>query len=229
MKKNFLMLCIFMMPFFSSCTLGNVESLSDNEHIQKLGPALMVQLDQQHLFPKEQETDSSYFDKEPQIIVEAITPVFCTNETDGKFIGGQCALSETEPLPEKVVFRYGVWITKEEENKLFPPLSEEILENSIDRGKYSRDEEWRKAHKAYFDQIYNMPKYKEIELARQKSKNAIKWHTYTIYPKRIMKKYEGMSLKDAVRPSIIYYDLIFNYDHSVSVKEKLQFLDDINP
>lgn len=229
MKKDFLMLCIFMMPFFSSCTLGNVKSLSDNEHIQKLGPTLMIELDQQHLFPKEQETDSSYFDKEPQIIVEAITPVFCTNETDGTFTGSQCALSETEPLPEKIVFRYGVWITKEEENKLFPPLSEEILENSPDSGKYSSDEEWRKAHKAYFDKIYNMPKYKEIELARQKSKNAIKWHTYTIYPKRIMQKYEGMSLKDAVRSSIIYYDLIFNYDHSVSVKEKLQFLDDINP
>lgn len=220
---------IFLFPLTSSCSLEKIKSLSNNEHIQKLGPTLMIELDQEHLYPVQQETDSSYFDKEPQIIIEPITPVICTNETDGKFIGSQCALSETQPFPEKIVFRYGVWITKEEENRLFPPLSEEILENSPESGSYSSDEEWHKADKAYFAKIYNMPKYKSIEEARLKSKNTIKWHNFTIYPRQIMQKYENMSLKNAIRPSILYYDITFKYDNSVNIKEHLQYLDEIEP
>ena len=44
-----------------------------------------------------------------------------------------------------------------------------------------------------------------------------------------MQKYENMSLKNAIRPSILYYDITFKYDNSVNIKEHLQYLDEIEP
>ncbi|WP_033427087.1 hypothetical protein, partial [Psychrobacter lutiphocae] len=74
------------------------------------GPTLKIVKQQEHLRPQ------GDYRKEPDIIIDVVTPVTCTNYPDGMF-GSDCILDNKQPIPEKIEFRYGVWISNEEADK----------------------------------------------------------------------------------------------------------------
>ena len=209
----------------SSCTLGSVKSIADNQYTKDLGPNLIINFRQQHTLTEKDAAESGYSDKEPQVIIQPLTSVNCVDAVGGIFSSNHCILSKKEPLPEKIDFRYGVWISKEEENHQFPPISDEIILNAPQHRDFDNDDEWNKAAEAYYKKIYNSTNIKSIEAAKAASINNISWKTYTIYPKKVMKKYEDMNLINAMRASSVYYQLIFNFDSSVTIDERLVYLD----
>lgn len=195
------------------------------------GPTLNVQLEQAHLYPERIKTDSSYADTEPRIIIEPLTPVVCNSGNGNDFGEGSCALDEDFPLPEKIEFRYGKWLSNEEAGKRYPPIPFEAYENDHNSDNYENMSEYLAADKAFREKIRNQPKYKKIrEAKRAAMEREIDWHTHTIYPRDIMQKYhDDMGFVNRLRASIVYYTITFHYDMSVTEKDRILYLDPAVP
>lgn len=58
----------------------------------------------------------------------------------------------------------------------------------------------------------------------------IDWHTHTIYPRQIMHKYhDDIGFVNRMRASIVYYNLTFHYDMSVTEEDRILYLDPAVP
>lgn len=195
------------------------------------GPRLHIHVEQEHLNPELIKTDSSYYDTEPRIIIEPLTPVTCNSGNGDDFGEGSCALDNKQPIPEKIEFRYGVWISREEADKRFPPIPNEAYENGPDDRDFETLDDWLEARDAYRNKVFNQPKYKKVREAKFAAmEREIDWHTYTIYPKQILEKYhKEMGVINRMRASIIGYELTFHYDMSVTEKDNIQYLDPATP
>lgn len=196
------------------------------------GPTLIIQVQQEHIYTDVSDKDSFEYDTEVKIIIEAITPVTCTNETNGKFENSHCALDEDKPLPEKIEFRYGVWLSNEEADKLYPPIPFEAYDNDHNSDDYKDMDEYLAADEAFREKIFNKPEYKQVrEAKRAAMEREIDWHTHTIYPRQIMQKYhDNMSFVNRLRASRVDYNITFHYDMSVTEKEdEILYLDPAVP
>lgn len=195
------------------------------------GPTLIIQVQQEHIYKDASDKDSFEYDTEAKIIIEAITPVTCTNETNGKFENSHCALDEDQPLPEKIEFRYGVWLSNEEADKLYPPTPYEDFGNNHYSEDYESMDEYLAEYEIFRRKINNEPKYKKIQEAKRTAmENETDWHTYTIYPRQMMQKYHNdMGFINRLRASIVYYNLTFHYDMSVTEKDSILYLDPAVP
>lgn len=191
------------------------------------GPTLKVQIEQEHLYPELMKTDSSYYDTEPRIIIESLTPVICKGGNNDDFLAGSCAFDEDQPLPEKIEFRYGIWLSNEEADELYPPIPFEAYENDHNSDDYGSMTEYLVADKKLKENVFNQPEYKKIREAKRVSmEKEIDWHTYTIYPGEVMQKYhDDMGFINRMRASIVYYTLTFHYDMSVTEKDRILYLD----
>lgn len=199
-------------------------NLKEGEQSRRFGPSLTVFVGSNRAKWYPEHKKNNYKDI-PQMVIETLTPVECNNTSDNKFTSSHCALSQDVPLPEKIVFRYGKWISPREERRLFPPLSQDIKQNAPDVKDYDTIEQWREATNAYHQAAYSLPKYQAIKKARSASKEAIDWHTYTFYPREVMKKYDNLSPYNAMRTSIVQYRITFNPDMTVTTHEYLRYLD----
>ena len=195
------------------------------------GPTLNIQLEQEHIYTDPLDKDSLEYNTEPKIIIEAITPVTCNSGNGDDFAEGGCALDEDQPLPEKIEFRYGVWLSNKESDKLYPPIPFEAYDNDHNSDDYKDLDEYLAADDAYREKIFNKPKYKKIREAKLDAmEQQIDWHTHTIYPRQIMQKYHNdMGFVNRLRASIVYYDITFHYDMSVTEKDNILYLDPAVP
>jgi hypothetical protein len=102
MKKLIRILLITISVLTTSCSnAGLVDKVAR-------GPRLHIHVEQEHLYPELIKTDSSYYDTEPRIIIEPLTPVTCNSGNGDDFGEGSCSLDEDKPIPEKIEFRYGI-------------------------------------------------------------------------------------------------------------------------
>lgn len=208
----------------SSCSEAN---LTDKIY---RGPSLIVVLKQEYLQVELSKIEGANYNGDPNIIIEAVTPVVCRNYRDGKF-GSDCAFDDDKPLPEKIEFRYGVWLSNEEADKRYPPVPFEAYENDHNSDDYESMDEYLAADEAFRRQITNKPEYKKIREAKRAAMDKdIDWHTYTIYPREIIQKYhDEMGLINRLRASIVYYTITFHYDMSVTEKDEIMYLDPALP
>lgn len=192
------------------------------------GPTLKIGLWQGDFVSKQSGTELSSYYTKPQIIIEPLTPVTCTN---GELEVMHCVLDEDQPLPEKIEVRYGLWVSDEEADKRFPSIPDEAYENGPDDRNFKTLDEYLKADEAFREQIYNQPQYKKTrEAERVAMEREIDWHTYTIYPRQMMQKYhDDMSFINRMRASIVYYDITFHYDMSVTEEDSILYLDPALP
>uniref|UniRef100_UPI00047686B1 hypothetical protein n=1 Tax=Psychrobacter lutiphocae TaxID=540500 RepID=UPI00047686B1 len=96
---------------------------------------------------------------------------------------------------------------------------------------YGSLQEYLKADEAFRKKVFNKPEYKKVREAKFAAmEREIDWHTYTIYPRQILEKYhKQMGVINRMRASIIYYELTFHYDMSVTEKDNILYLDPAVP
>ena len=195
------------------------------------GPTLKIQVEQEHIYTDVSDKDSFEYDIEPRIIIESLTPVICKGGNNDDFLAGSCAFDEDKPLPEKIEFRYGVWLSNEEADKRFPPIPFEAYENLPDDRDFKTLDDWLEARDEFRTKVFKKPEYKKIREAKFAAmEREIDWHTHTIYPRQIMQKYhDDMGFINRMRASIVYYNLTFHYDMSVSEKDRILYLDPAVP
>ena len=213
---------------FTMSLLG-CSNFKEGEQSTRFGPSLIVTVGQNPVkwYPEDKENNYTTI---PQMIIEATTPVVCSNTPDGKFDSSQCALSQKIPLPEKIVFRYGKWLSENEEYEQFPPIPREEYANLprlVDD--YKSRAAFEKAKNDFYEQLFNVPKYKAMREAKRASKEAIDWHTYTIYPQEIMQKLDKERSTHPMSTSEVTVILTFYDDFSVTVSNNLRYLDAIHP
>ena len=191
------------------------------------GPRLIITVGQNSAKWYPEDKDNQYTNV-PQMVIEAITPVVCSNTSDGEFSGSHCALSQNVLLPERILFRYGKWLSEKEEYRQFPPIPEEEYANLpllVDN--YESRAAFEKAKDDFYEKLFSIPKYKAVREAKIASKEAINWHTYTFYPRKAMKKYENLSPYNRIRSSVVEYDIDFNPNFTVTTEEYLRYLDPV--
>lgn len=199
-------------------------NFKEGEQSTRFGPGLIVTVGQNPAkwFPEDKENNYTTI---PQMIIEATTPVVCSNTPDGKFDVSHCALSQEIPLPEKIEFRYGKWLSENEEEQQFPPIPREEYTNLprlVDN--YESRAAFEKAKDKFYERLFNIPKYKAVREAKRASKEAIDWHTYTFYPRKVMQKYDNLSPYNYARSSFVHYDITFNPDFTVTTDEYIRYL-----
>lgn len=197
------------------------------------GPTLKIQVEQEHIYTDVSDKDSFEYDTEPRIIIESLTPVICKGGggTNDDFLAGSCAFDEDKPLPEKIEFRYGVWLSNEEADKRFPPIPFEAYENLPDDRDFKTFDDWLEARDEFRTKVFNKPEYKKIREAKFAAMDQeIDWHTHTIYPRQIMQKYhDDMGFINRMRASIVDYTITFHYDMSVTKEDSILYLDPAVP
>ncbi|MGP5504886.1 hypothetical protein [Psychrobacter celer] len=197
------------------------------------GPTLKIQVEQEHIYTDVSDKDSFEYDTEPRIIIESLTPVICKGGggTNDDFLAGSCAFDEDKPLPEKIEFRYGVWLSNEEADKRFPPIPFEAYENLPDDRDFKTFDDWLEARDEFRAKVFNKPEYKKIREAKFAAMDQeIDWHTYTIYPRQIMQRYhDDMGFINRMRASIVDYTITFHYDMSVTEEDSILYLDPAVP
>lgn len=195
------------------------------------GPTLKIQVEQEHIYTDVSDKDSFEYDTEPRIVIESLTPVICKGENNDDFLAGSCAFDEDKPLPEKIEFRYGVWLSNEEADKRFPPIPFEAYENLPDDRDFKTFDDWLEARDEFRTKVFNKPEYKKIREAKFAAMDQeIDWHTHTIYPRQIMQKYhDDMGFINRMRASIVDYTITFHYDMSVTEEDSILYLDPAVP
>ena len=195
------------------------------------GPTLKIQVEQEHIYTDVSDKDSFEYDTEPRIIIESLTPVICKGGNNDDFLAGSCAFDEDKPLPEKIEFRYGVWLSNEEADKRFPPIPFEAYENLPDDRDFKTLDDWLEARDEFRTKVFNKPEYEKVREAKRAAMDQeIDWHTHTIYPRQIMQKYhDDMGFVNRMRASIVYYNLTFHYDMSVTEEDRILYLDPAVP
>lgn len=195
------------------------------------GPTLKIQVEQEHIYTDVSDKDSFEYDTEPRIVIESLTPVICKGENNDDFLAGSCAFDEDKPLPEKIEFRYGVWLSNEEAEKLYPPIPFEAYDNDHNSDDYGSIAEYLVADKEFREKIFNQPEYKKVREAKRAAMDReIDWHTYTIYPRQIMQRYhDDMGFINRMRASIVDYTITFHYDMSVTKEDSILYLDPAVP
>ena len=196
------------------------------------GPTLKIQVEQEHIYTDVSDKDSFEYDTKPRIIIESLTPVICKGGggTNDDFLAGSCAFDEDKPLPEKIEFRYGVWISRAEADKRYPPIPDEayINEPNID---YENYEKWLEEMYEFRRRVRNKPEYEKVREAKRAAMDQeIDWHTHTIYPRQIMQRYhDDMGFINRMRASIVDYTITFHYDMSVTEEDSILYLDPAVP
>ena len=199
-------------------------NFKEGEQSTRFGPGLIVTVGQNPVkwFPEDKENNYTTI---PQMIIEATTPVVCSNTPDGKFDVSHCALSQEILLPEKIVFRYGKWLSEDEEYEQFPPIPREVfVDEPLLEENYESKAAFESAKDDFYENLFNIPEYKAVREAKLASKEAIDWHTYTFYPRKVMQKYDNLSHYNYARSSFVHYDITFNPDFTVTTDEYIRYL-----
>ena len=216
----------------ASCGNASINKTISSIQTKNSDPMMTIFLHDEHYYETLKAEDSGYLDAEPQIIIQSLSDVVCTNEksSDYKFVGSQCTLSREVPLPEKIEFRYGKWLSVDEERRQFPPIPREEYTNLprlVDN--YESRAAFEKAKDDFYERLFNIPKYKAMREAKRASKEAIDWHTFTIYPQKIMQKYDKERSIHPMSTSEVTVILTFYDDLNVTVSDNLKYLNAIHP
>ncbi|MBP3947039.1 hypothetical protein [Psychrobacter sp. K31L] len=216
----------------ASCGNASVNKTVSSIQTNNSDPMMTIFLHDEHYYEALEAEDPSYLDAEPQIIIQPLSDVVCTNEksSDYKFVGSQCALSREVSLPEKIEFRYGKWLSVDEERRQFPPIPDEEYTNEpllVDN--YESRAAFEKAKDHFYEQLFSIPKYKAMREAKRTSKDAIDWHTYTIYPQKIMQKYDKEHSTHPMSTSEVTIVLTFHDDLSITISDNLKYLNASHP
>lgn len=157
---------------------------ADNATLNSLTGAFKIERD--FILDAYVKGQDGYDINKPQVIIESLTSIKCSNTViDKASIHWEHCYVTNDPLPKEITFRYGTWISRQDEDRLYPePPPFRPMSDNEDHRDYNSSED------TYYEAMYKLPKYKKIEEARQESIEKIDWHTYTIYPQQLMDEYK---------------------------------------
>ncbi|MBP3947041.1 hypothetical protein [Psychrobacter sp. K31L] len=168
------------------------------------------------------------FDEDkPQVLIRGDNNFKCSNTSLSMFYYGEHCQVKERPVPESVTIEYGQWISAEESERLYPAMPGF-------RPKQSEETEaaYRVKVDAHYERLSNLPEYQKIATDEEASKANIEWHTYTIYPEQLMKKYkykipEGGDTSSYLNPldwsTKLWVTIVIHPDMTITLDESYSF------